>query len=151
MKHFSDSPGSIYPALRRLHRKGLVAVVQGAAASRRRKTLFRTSPVGRKALRAWISQPITRDDIVWSLQELKLRFAYSGALLSRDEILRFLEALERELLAYIADLAGYYRSTAPGMALTGRLALKNGIDECRANARWARLAWRQVQREIADQ
>jgi DNA-binding PadR family transcriptional regulator len=150
LKHFSDSPGSIYPALRRMRRKGLITPTRGGAASRRCKTLFRASPAGRKALRAWMTQPMTRVDIVWSLNEMKLRFALSEGILSRGEILHFLKEFEGNLHEHIGDLIVYHKLTAPGMSVTGRLALENGIDEFRANARWAGRARRRLELEKPD-
>jgi DNA-binding PadR family transcriptional regulator len=150
MRHFSDSPGSIYPALKRLARKGLVAPVPTAERSRRRKTAFRATPAGQRALRAWITEPITRGDVVSALPELKLRFAFSGAVLGMAEVVHLLEKLERELRFYAADLAAYYRKVAPGMSLTGRLALENGLYEYRANARWASRALAGMKREAKN-
>jgi DNA-binding PadR family transcriptional regulator len=146
MKHFSDSPGSIYPALARLRRKGLVAVAEEQPQSRRRKTLFRIAPAGLAALRAWIAGPVTRADVVGALSELKLRFAFSASVVEATQVVQFLEGFQHELRRYAAELAGYYRKAAPGMSLTGRLALENGLYEYRANVRWARSALAQLKR-----
>src|SRR5512142_1453780 len=73
---FSDSPGAIYPALRKLEQQGLVASeVQGSAGLRLRR-VFRITTAGTSALRAWLTRPVTADDVVRRVDELIVRFAF---------------------------------------------------------------------------
>jgi PadR family transcriptional regulator AphA len=95
---WAASYGQIYPELRRLSAAGLI---EGSDASRdgRKRTVYKLTPAGRKALRAWLREPPqtfeTRDEGL-----LKLFFA--GALPPRDAVntlqamhKRSLETLER--------------------------------------------------------
>src|SRR5471030_720721 len=72
MRHYSDSPGSIYPALRRLRTKGLI---EAEPKDRRGREVFHLTAAGVSALLEWLSQDVTRDDVVWRAWELMLRFA----------------------------------------------------------------------------
>ena len=63
MGSFSDSPGSIYPALARLERAKLIrGRVESSSAVRRRK-VFRLSPSGRIELSRRLERPITQSDL----------------------------------------------------------------------------------------
>ena len=61
MGTFSDSPGAIYPALRRLERQGLVRGRVEQSAGLRQKQTFRLTPGGKAALEEWLERPLTRD------------------------------------------------------------------------------------------
>src|SRR5215475_12629833 len=72
--HFSDSPGAIYPAIRRLVRRGWV--LAAAPSGGRRRRVLRTTPAGRRAWRAWLRRPPTRAEVVWYMDLLMIRFAF---------------------------------------------------------------------------
>jgi DNA-binding PadR family transcriptional regulator len=134
--HFSDSPGAIYPAIRRLVRRGWVAAA--APAGGRRRRVLRITPAGRRAWLAWLRRPPTRAEVVWYMDLLMIRFAFMGEALPVQSALRFLDALAREIDGHVKDLRRYYE-TAPGQtSLTGRLAFEAGIEAYEWRARWAR-------------
>src|SRR5512134_2703702 len=66
--HFSDSPGAIYPALRRLAARGYVTA--GAPSGGRRRQVFRLTPRGRKAWLAWLRRLPAPGDVVSRLDQL---------------------------------------------------------------------------------
>src|SRR5262252_5160459 len=83
MKSFSDSPGAIYPALRRLEKQGFVrSQVQDRAGLRRRR-LFRITSAGQAELKRWAGLGLTRDDVVSNFKEVMLRFGFMDELLGR--------------------------------------------------------------------
>lgn len=142
MGHFSDSPGAIYPALQRLRRAGLVeSTVEGEATLRPRE-IYRLTPAGLDALRAWATAPPTRDDIIAGVQIVLLRFVLTYSSAGVDLSRRFLERFEHELVAYLRELREYYRVTAPAMHPGGRLGLENGLAVFDAHVRWCRRARR---------
>jgi len=59
---FSDSPGAVYPALRRLTAGGLI---EGSPdeSTRRGKERFHLTPAGRRALREALVKPVTEEEV----------------------------------------------------------------------------------------
>jgi len=144
MRHFSDSPGSIYPALRRMQgRKWLVAGAEGGNA--RKRQAFRVSRAGERALVEWLRRPITREDVIWRNQELALRFAFLDGNVEREFTRTFLDDLERELTDYTRELRDYARSMKSDSGPnTGLLAFQQGVEGYEAQLAWARRARKQL-------
>jgi DNA-binding PadR family transcriptional regulator len=142
MLHFSDSPGSIYPALKRLEARGVIrGAVEGASTLRPRQ-VFSLTGAGTAALRAWLAEPVTRDTVVRGLEGAMLRFAFLDRVLGPAETTRFLDALARELAAHVGMLDAFHRQHARVMPLTAALALESGIESYRTHLAWARRAAR---------
>jgi DNA-binding PadR family transcriptional regulator len=144
MRHFSDSPGSIYPALRRLEgRKWITSRSENG--SGRGRQVFRITPAGQKALVDWMRKPVTRDDIIWHIDELMLRFAFMDGNIERADTARFLEQLERELAAYVREMNGFLSNFGADVrSSTGALAFKNGIAQYEAHLAWSRRALKEI-------
>jgi DNA-binding PadR family transcriptional regulator len=148
MRHYSDSPGSIYPALRRLEARGWIAPDPGEEAKSghqpdhpRRRQVFALTQEGRNELAAWLTLPITREDVVWHLAEIMLRFAFMDGNVPRAVTLVFLEQFEREMDGYIRELrANLETMRAKDPLHTGVLAFEAGIDAMEAQLAWARQA-----------
>jgi DNA-binding PadR family transcriptional regulator len=140
MSSFSDSPGAIYPALRRLEKSGLVrGHIEKERKSRRRK-VFQTTPLGRAEFRKWQAQPVTRNDVIRDLDALMLRFAFMDQFATKGTALRFLKGLHKELAAYIPNLREYLKANGEHMPQSGRLALESGIQSYEAQLRWTKAA-----------
>src|SRR3984885_849225 len=75
MKTYSDSPGAIYPALRRLEEEGLIRGTVEEGSGMRRRQIFRLTPKGLAELKRWITSPVTVEDLIRGGQEILLRFA----------------------------------------------------------------------------
>jgi DNA-binding PadR family transcriptional regulator len=136
MGRFSDSPGAIYPALRRLEQRKLIiesAIVQPT--KRRRKALQLTLE-GRVALKAWLRTPLERADVTSHMPTLMLKFAFMDGVLGEAATLRFLCSLQQELNAYIPSLASYIREESGRLPRSGKLALESGWRGYRAQAQW---------------
>jgi DNA-binding PadR family transcriptional regulator len=140
MMSFSDSPGSIYPALRRLEHRRLIRSQVEERAGLRRRRLFRLTPAGLAELRAWQTRPITRDDIVRAIDELMLRFSFMDQTLGREAAQSFLRTLRRELTKYLPGLHEHLAAHRAKMPLSGRLALESGIAGYESLLRWTRSA-----------
>lgn len=138
---FSDSPGSIYPALQRLEKRGLIRSQVQERAGLRRRRLFRLTPTGAAELRRWQLQPITPSDVVRGLDELMLRFSFMDQSLGKDAALGFLKALKGELTEYLPSLHDYLAAHGAAMPLSGRLALESGIKSYESLLRWTRYAF----------
>lgn len=139
LKVYSDSPGAIYPALRRLERE---ALVRGEVEKRsgRRRRLYRVTAAGAGELKAWLAQPVTRDDVERRLDDLLLRFSFMDEVLGPGHAGRFLRQLESELDAHVRGLHAYYQATHRSMPRSGRLALQSGIMSYESLLRWSRRA-----------
>jgi len=142
VRHFSDSPGSIYPALRRLEQRQWIA---GEKEDGRNRQVFRVTAAGRRQLVAWLRQPIGRDDIVWRLGELVLRFAFLEGNVPRAHVRGFLAVFARVTEAYLRELERYAAESHTLEATnTGALAFANGLEGYRAQLRWARVALKKL-------
>jgi PadR family transcriptional regulator, regulatory protein AphA len=144
LRYYSDSPGTIYPALRRLEARQWIEPApsgQQGKESRSRRP-FTLTPAGREELIAWLEQPVAEGDIAQRLSELFLRFTYMGANIPREKTLGFLSDLEAGLTARAADQRRKYDEVRK-VALpfhTGVLAMLLGVETTEAQARWARTA-----------
>ena len=136
LRSFSDSPGAIYPALRRLEERHFIRSKVESAGLRQRR-MFRPTPAGIAAFKKWQTRKVSQKDIVRRADELMLRFAFMDQTAGPDEALRFLKEFASELAAYTASLRTYH-SGAEGMATSGRLALESGIQRYETLLRWAR-------------
>lgn len=138
MGSFSDSPGAIYPALKRLEMRGLVrGSVEGSTGLRQRR-VFRNTPKGLATLKAWLRQPISHDDVVHGLDDVMLRFSFMDHTLGEEQSARLLEQLIEQISNYIPSLRQYLDAHAPEMPLSGRLALEYGIYAYEAQLKWAK-------------
>lgn len=137
MRYYSDSPGSIYPALRRLEARGLVAAVESPKAeSSRGRQVFQLTDEGRTALRAWLEQPVTFNEL--ELSELLLRFAFMDGNVPRSTTLRFLKDFEGLLRARAAEKRQQLEEMkAKAGVHTGVLSFQSWVELIESYARWA--------------
>lgn len=140
LTRFSDSPGSIYPALRRLAERRLIQSKIRDSSGLRRRKVFRLTSAGVAALKGWLSQPVTREDVVRGTNELMLRFAFTGETLGSVAALRFLKTFQKELASYLPALSHYLQLQEDSLTLSGRLALESGIIGYEALIEWTRRA-----------
>jgi DNA-binding PadR family transcriptional regulator len=147
MRHFSDSPGSIYPALRRLEERGWISGKEENDSARKRQ-VYRITASGKRALIDWLSQHLTREDIVHRQEELMLRFAFLDGNVERDVTLRFMGQMVEILEAYVKELRNYFKRVGPAIVLdTGRMAFEGGIESYEASLNWARSARKKLEKQ----
>jgi DNA-binding PadR family transcriptional regulator len=140
MGTFSDSPGAIYPALKRLEASGLVRGRVERSSGLRQRRIFRVTPAGRSTVTRWLSAPVTREDVVRDTDELLLRFGFMDVGLGETASVSFLQTLQRALKTYIPELKDYLESHSREMPRSGRLALESGILSYGALLQWTRRA-----------
>lgn len=141
LRYYSDSPGTIYPALRRLEARGWIEPAPAAtpAGENRSRRPYSLTAAGRQQLLAWLEAPIAEGDIALRLSELFLRFTYMGVNVPRETTLRFLRDLEAGLTARAAAQRAKYDDVRK-VALphhTGVLSMLLGVETTEAQARWA--------------
>jgi len=134
---YSDSPGAIYPALRRLvERKLAQGSVVGGPGLRQRNVLSLTAE-GETELKKWLTQPVKRAEVSGKLPELMLRFAFLEGVAGPCETIRFLESFAAEVRLYLPEIKEFLKSRAAHYPVAGRLALENGILGYEAQLTWA--------------
>ena len=144
MGGYSNSPGAIYPALKRLARdRSITGEIQNRDTLRPRQ-VYSLTAVGVETLKQHLRQPVTRDDVMRRADGVMLRFVFAGEVLGRDEAIRVLEQFAREIESYLSDLKRQLAAFPATAAPYGRCALQHGIDMYHAGACWARNAAKEL-------
>jgi PadR family transcriptional regulator AphA len=135
---YQPSSGALYPALRRLEAKGLVRVQapDKERGSARQRRVYEPTAAGRAAHLAWLRTPIEAATVSRDLGLHLMRFVMMEHVFSREEVLGFLDSLEKGLAALTADLERY-AAIAPVDDRHPGLALDHGVAVHRASLRWA--------------
>jgi DNA-binding PadR family transcriptional regulator len=149
MATFSDSPGSIYPALKRLEQSGLVRCALDESLPVRRRKLYRLSSKGKEAFEHWLTLAIKADDAFRRLPELFLRFSFMEDWLGPRACELFLKSLAVSLQECITMLQERLKSTEAQMSRSARLTLRSGIMGYECQAAWARMALDEYQKRSA--
>jgi DNA-binding PadR family transcriptional regulator len=147
MGHFSSSPGAIYPALKRLEEAGWIRGRAGQGQTRRQRVAYEVTARGRKVLTQHLSRPVTPEDVIWHTDDLMMRFAFMDGALGRAETIRFLREFATQIDAHVADLRRYFDGARAILPACGKLAMENGLECYEMNARWARRAIEELQRD----
>ena len=137
MGHYSSSPGAIYPALKRLEERGLAKSHIENTNTLRPKRVFEATSPGIDALRQWVSQAVSKDDLIWRMDDLMLRFAFMGTLVDADTTYRFLSQMSLGIETYVGELENFLPDMPKEGPPHGRLALLSGLENYKAQARWA--------------
>jgi DNA-binding PadR family transcriptional regulator len=159
MRHYSDSPGSIYPALLRIEARGWIeaTVEKAESIDPRRKQEYRLTGSGKSALIAWLELPVSAEDVRMRQQELMLRFAFMDGNVPRSTTVQFLDQFARELAVYAAESRTKWKEMSdlvaramPGRVPihTGLLAFESGIEGMEGQVSWARKARAQLMEDV---
>ena len=143
MRHFSDSPGAIYPALRRLEKFGLIRGVEQASGIVRRQQVFHATDAGRAELVAWLTAPVTVKDVETDVGLLMLRLSLHSGTVAASATRTFLEEFGSALDRHLEALRAFYREHALTLPLSSRLALDGGIQVFEARRRWVQSSLRE--------
>jgi DNA-binding PadR family transcriptional regulator len=141
---WAASYGQIYPELRKLSAAGLIEG-QASPQGGRRRTLYRLTPAGRKALQNWLGV----DADVFELRDeglLKLFFAEAGG---TDAAIQALDSKRREHERVLAHLRSIEAKGGPdGFA---GLVLRYGIDCNRWQAEWCEATIRELDGKMTQE
>ncbi len=135
--NYSSSPGTIYPALKRLTKLGLIEKI---AISETNKSHFQITSKGILILKEWFVKSIEKEDVEKKTDELLLRFAFMETLVDKEQKIIFLTSFRARLKVYIKELQKYYDQDAHDMPLHGKLALQHGIDSAKVTFNWCKKA-----------
>jgi DNA-binding PadR family transcriptional regulator len=130
---YSDSPGSIYPALRKLEAAGYLT--GGAAEDGRGRRTLEPTARGKRALIAWLDLPITAELMMRDSAGVSLRLAFVSDV--RPQRFRpLLEEYRAALLARLNDVDTARRELDPQLSRSAQAALELGAHVLRARAEW---------------
>ena len=133
----SKSPGTIYPALKRLQNLELVEIVQEAE---NRKTKYQITKKGIESLKNWLIKPLNIQNVEGKRDELFLRFAFMGPLVEKSQIILFLKSYHDLLIKYIDKRQITIAKDEFNMLLTARLAFEYGTDCQKSALKWCKNA-----------
>lgn len=146
---YQPSPGALYPALRRLERRGLLHATRAVSAGRRARRVYQATSAGQAVHRDWINQPVTGATVGRDLGLHLMRFVMMERVLSREQVHAFLEELGAALDEFIGEMERYTQATPLAGTHPG-LALQHGIDIHRASRRWVQHAIQTLAEESKD-
>jgi DNA-binding PadR family transcriptional regulator len=140
MGRFSSSPGSIYPALRKLEEAGLIEARETDA-----KALYHLTPKGKRTLVGWLGRPVRAQDYDRDPDAVLLRFAFLDMLNEPARTIAFLDSFECAVAENLAALKAFLDSADGGtLSLHGALAVEHGAAAHEAALAWARRARRVI-------
>jgi len=139
--NFKSSPGTIYPALKRLERFGLV---QSREQENSTKKAFHLSSRGQVFLIAWLLGPVQLEDIKKRREELLLRFVFMDDLISQNEKIVFLSSFRDQVKHYITELKALAKRKSSENALHKVLGITHEIESYKASLRWCKKSLREM-------
>jgi DNA-binding PadR family transcriptional regulator len=150
MGEYSSSPGSIYPALKRLEKEFLIEQYIDFEKSVSGKKLFRLTTSGRKTIKNWCLRQADLSDVQKRMNELMLRFVFMEFFVDTDDVIKFLRSVKKNTDIYIEQLVSYYEKDKISIPLHASLALEQGIEMIRANSLWAQHAIEAITNNIQN-
>lgn len=149
---YQPSSGALYPALRRLERRGLLRAEPSNPSDQarpRRRYVYQITEHGRAAHAAWVRKPVDPATISSDLPLHLMRFVMMEPLLPRGEVLAFLADL-RDALATFLDGLEAYAATAPSEDRHPPLAVDHGLAVFTASLAWTKRTINALARDPVD-
>lgn len=140
--NYSSSPGTIYPALKRLQKLNLIENVPAEAENG--KSVFQVQKAGTTALIDWLESTVNQELIQRKMAELILRFAFMGGLVPLEKQIQFLNNLIQALQQYLQQLEQFYDTAKANMDQTAQLAFEHGLSSYQNDLKWAKKALKQL-------
>lgn len=137
---YSDSPGAVYPALRRLEQRGYVSG-RAETGARRRKP-WQLTAAGRGWLRSWVAQPVTADDVARDAAGVDLRLALVDNV-APGRLPGFLREYAEAVDEYLAALRAAAAGLSDTLPRSAACALDLGVHLIHARSTWCRRAARE--------
>ncbi|MDN5212425.1 PadR family transcriptional regulator [Fulvivirgaceae bacterium BMA12] len=130
--NFSSSPGTIYPAVRKLKKLGFVVDTD----KHKRGSTMKLTDAGIAALKKWLLLPVKKEDITRNTNLLILRFAFMDDLIDMTSRVGFLEGFVHQVTMYLEELNIFYQKNADTLPVQGRIAFEHGLMQCQAHLKW---------------
>jgi DNA-binding PadR family transcriptional regulator len=139
--NFGGSPGTIYPALNRLTKNGLVIKIPIAQSE---KFQFSITAPGLKMLKEWLGKIPEKEEVQKNLNLLILKFAFMDPHIDRYHKLDFLQNLLNESQDYLDELENYYVHEKESMPLNAQLSFEYGLLSYSTTISWCENAMEQL-------
>lgn len=141
--NFGTSPGTIYPALKRLTNNLLI---EKQMVDLQGKQNFNITNKGKTILKTWLEQTPQTTEIKKDFDILILKFAFMDTLLNRAQKIRFLTVLKEKLEQYIAELSLFYATEKETMPFSAQLSFEHGHMSYETSLKWTKLALERIQK-----
>jgi hypothetical protein len=109
--------------------------------------VYHITSKGLDVLKKHLLQTVTKDDVVWRMDDLMLRFAFMEDVAGRECALKFLEEFLAETKSHLCTLRQYHDQIKGTIPASGKLAMENGIDNYQMNVRWAQRAIKELAKD----
>ncbi len=133
---FSSSPGSIYPALKKLVENNLLT--QNESAQQQTKPVYHPTDLGRKWYYDWVTMPVTITEVANNIDIVLLRFAFHESITDTKATYQFLKSFQKSVSKHFSNLRDFMNSEmGKALSVHGALAMQNGIKGYEAHLVWA--------------
>ena len=147
----SASPGSIYPALKRMEKNKLIAgQIEVVHETRPRKT-YSITPLGETLLDRWVRSPLPVMGYREEFEVFMTRFLFTANRLTHDELVEWLETCEKAIEQYNVPRRNFLdvlRSSAP---IHQQLVWEAKLMELNMQRDWVRMARERIIAEANHQ
>ncbi len=131
--NFGGSPGTIYPALKRLEKNAFISKDKSKEGGR---SVFSITEVGKEQLRSWLLTPPAWEQVKKNVNLLVLKFAFMDPMISTDQKIGYLDMLQMELENYLKELQQYHSEEGIQLPINGRLAFEHGLMIYKTSLDW---------------
>ncbi|MBX3082983.1 MAG: PadR family transcriptional regulator [Anaerolineae bacterium] len=147
----SASPGSIYPALKRMEKNKLIAgQVEVVHETRPRKT-YSITPLGETLLDRWVRSPLPVIGYREEFEVFMTRFLFTANRLTPNELIEWLDTCEKAIEQYNVPRRNFLemlRSTAP---IHQQLVWEAKLMELNMQREWVKIARERIHAEYQKQ
>ena len=144
---YSSSPGTLYPALSRMEKTGIIV----KSVQKDGKNKFMITDLGTVELKKWLNSPLTKKDIMQNKDILLLRFAFMDGLIDDQKKIEFLLSFKRLCSEYLDELKEYHENDFQEISLVGQLAFEHGIQSYNTTIKWCKSAISALQKNTKNE
>lgn len=131
--NFGGSPGTIYPALKRLEHNGLIFKKK---LKQSKKSEYSITESGLTYLKDWLELSPSTDEIKKNPEVLVLKFAFMDGLISPQQQIEHLKHMKKGLSNYLNELEGFFDKESKALPPTGKIAFQHGLMSYRTHLDW---------------
>lgn len=145
VSRWSGSPGAVYPALKRLEKRDIIAGEIEAVHEMRPRKVYRLTSLGESLLDEWLRLPITNTGLLDERELNFVRFLFAEKRLSQTEILNWLDAYDAAIQTYDATHRTWYDLQMSMTSVHHQLLLESTMMELEMLRKWVNAARERLQ------